>query len=93
LEGKIHELRGVTGKDKPRAVIEVETALIDFGAPLGAKKTLMERRYRMAVPCKDSSPTAIVEGLNQAVREVSDRLRNDIRSTLADKISSRPQRI
>jgi ABC-type uncharacterized transport system auxiliary subunit len=93
LEGKILELRGVTDKGKPRAVIKVEAELIDFGAPLGARKTLMKRRYRMAVPCKDSSPNAIVEGLNRAVREVSVSLRDDLRSTLARKISSRSQRI
>jgi ABC-type uncharacterized transport system auxiliary subunit len=93
LEGKILELRGVTGDGKPRAVIEVETALIDFGAPLGAQKNVMERRYRIEIPCKDSSPTAIVEGLNRAVREVSVRLRDDLRSTLSDKISSKPQQV
>lgn len=87
LEGKILELRGVTGDGKPRAVIEVETALIDFGAPLGAQKRVMERRYRIEVPCKDSSPNEIVDGLNRAVRRVSVRIREDIRSTLADNIS------
>jgi ABC-type uncharacterized transport system auxiliary subunit len=91
LEGKIIELRGVTGHGKPRAVIEVETTLIDFGAPLGARKNLMQRRYRIEIPCKDSSPASIVEGLNRAVREVSVRLRDDLRSTLAQKISSKAQ--
>ena len=93
LEGKILELRGVTGDGKPRAVVEVETTLIDFGAPLGAQKNLMQRHYRIEIPCKDSSPSEIVEGLNRAVREVSARLRDDLRSTLAQKISSKPQQV
>jgi ABC-type uncharacterized transport system auxiliary subunit len=82
LEARIIDLRGVTGDGGAKAVLEVEASLTDFGAPLGAEKNILKQRYRIEAPCKDSSPQAIMDGLNQAVGELSTRLRNDIRSTI-----------
>jgi ABC-type uncharacterized transport system auxiliary subunit len=82
LEGKITDLRGITSGEKARALIEVKTGLIDFGAPLGGRKTLLERVYRIEAPCSDSTPQAIASGLSMAVKELSKRLRSDIRSAL-----------
>jgi ABC-type uncharacterized transport system auxiliary subunit len=85
LEGKIRELRGETKEGKSAAIVAVQAELTDFGVPLGGEKQLMEERYRVVMPCKNSSPPAIVRGLNAAVKELSKRLRNDIRDSLTSK--------
>lgn len=85
LEGKILDLRGLITDGKCRAVIEAEVELLDFEAPLGSDKTVMKRRYSVEVPCKDDTPDAVVDGLNEAVRELSKRLRDDLRSRLREE--------
>jgi ABC-type uncharacterized transport system auxiliary subunit len=82
LEGTIRKLGGKVARGKTNAVIEVRVSLTDFGVPLGADKKLMERVYRIAKRCGDSSPEEIMEGLNRAVGELSTRLRTDIRAAL-----------
>lgn len=85
LEGKILNLRGLIKEDKCLAVIEAEVELLDFEAPLGGDKNVMKRRYSIELPCKDDTPEAVVEGLNEAVKEFSERLRTDIRSVLREE--------
>jgi ABC-type uncharacterized transport system auxiliary subunit len=82
LEATVQQLGGKVSQGKSYAVVQVHATLTDFGAPMGIDKTLMERDYRIAKPCKDSSPEGIIDGLNRAVKELSMRLRSDIRATL-----------
>ena len=82
LEGTVQELGGKVSQGKTYAVVHLHATLTDFGVPLGIDKTLMEREYRIAKPCKDSSPGGIIDGLNRAVKELSMRLRSDIRAAL-----------
>lgn len=90
LEGKILSLRGIEGNGNPRALLEADAALTDFGAPLGVQKSMMERRYRIEAPCPNATPAAMVIGLNQAVRELSSRLLKDIRTALEKKGDPKP---
>jgi len=90
LEGKILTMEVVEKGGKSRAVMDVEALLTDFDAPLGTDKEIMQRRYRIEVPCRESTPAAMVEGLNGAVRELSKRLRRDIRAAV--KRSTQPAR-
>jgi len=78
LGGKVLEMKGVRKGDKAAALIEAEVKLTDFGVPLGADKTILKKTYRIEDPSKDTSPAAIVEALNRAVREFSRELRQDI---------------
>jgi uncharacterized lipoprotein YmbA len=82
LEGTIHSLRGVRVRGTSKALVDVEVLLLDFGVRVGGEKHIMERRYRIEAPCKDSTPEAMVQGLNDALSEMSLRLRKDIRSSL-----------
>jgi len=82
LEGKVLDLRGVRIAGKPTALIEVQAALVDFGVPVAATKYIMERRYRIEVPSKDSTAEAMVQAFNEGLRELSLRLGKDIRTTL-----------
>lgn len=82
LEGSVLDMRGVRAGDKTTARLTVEATLTDFGVPLGADKTILKRSYRIEVPSKDASPAAIVEALNVAVRQFSQKLRADIASAL-----------
>lgn len=82
MEGKILDLRGLNTDGKCRAVIEAEVELRDFEAPLGGDKTVMKHRYPIEIPCEDCTPRAVVKGLNEAVQELSNRLRKDLRSAL-----------
>jgi hypothetical protein len=83
LEGKIFALGGVAeGNGPPKAFLDVEATLVDFGAPFGAQKNVMRRRYRIEAPCKDSAPVSLIQALNETVREFSSRLRRDIKAVL-----------
>ncbi len=82
LEGKVLDLRGVLQDGKCRAVLEAEVELLDFEAPLGGDKSVMKRRYSIEVPCKDDTPGAVVDGLNQAVKQLSQRVHEDLRNAL-----------
>lgn len=82
LEGRVVALRGIRTAGKPNALIEVEATLVDFGVPVGATKNIMERRYRVEAPSKNSSAEAMVQAFNDGLRDLSLRLEKDIRSTL-----------
>lgn len=82
LEGRVLGLRSVRTAGKPHALIQVDATLVDFAVPVGAAKNIMERRYHIQAPCKDSSAEATVQAFNEGLTELSLRLRKDIRSAL-----------
>jgi ABC-type uncharacterized transport system auxiliary subunit len=83
LEGEITDLRGIMTEEQTLAAVDAKVALIDFEAPIGSDKTRLERQYEIRYPCKSSKPADIVAGLNEAVGELSRKLRADIRKQLA----------
>lgn len=85
VEGTIFNLQGVVKDGKANAVIDAEVTLTDFEPPPGGNKNLMKRRYRIQQPTEDLSPKAIVRALNLAVKELSERIRADI-STSMEKL-------
>jgi ABC-type uncharacterized transport system auxiliary subunit len=87
LEGTIRNLQGTTANGQGKALIEVEAVLTDFEARAGQDKSLLKKLYKIGIPTKDATPDSIIKGLDQAVREFSERLRNDIRVLLEPKIS------
>jgi hypothetical protein len=83
LEGRVHAIGGISqGAKAAKAFLDVEATLVDFGAPLGAQKNVMRRRYKIEVPCRDAGPAALIEALNETVKEFSEKLRRDIRGLL-----------
>jgi ABC-type uncharacterized transport system auxiliary subunit len=82
LEGTIHSLQGLVKDGKASALVEAEVTLTDFEAPTGVNKNLMKRRYRVQRPSADPSPAAIVRALNLAVKELSERIRADVRGSV-----------
>jgi len=82
LEGTIHRLRGVIRDGKALGVVDVTVSLIDFESPIGSEKAVLKKRYKIETPCKDSTADEIFQGLNRGVRDLSARVRRDIRSAL-----------
>ena len=85
LEGTIRNLQGIIADGKGKALIAVDASLTDFEARMGADKNLLKKLYRIEVPSQDATPDSIIKALNLAVKELSDRLRDDIRAALEPK--------
>jgi ABC-type uncharacterized transport system auxiliary subunit len=85
LEGIIRNLQGTITDGKGKAIIAVEATLIDFEARGSLEKNLLKKLYTIEVPSPDATPDSIIKALNLAVKEFSDRLRNDIRAALEPK--------
>lgn len=90
LEGKLIKLGGVVSKGKAEAVLEAEVTLLDFDAPIGAKRKIMSKTYTIRVPSVDTSPTSIGRAMNLAVRRLSEGIQHDIRKSLENP--ERPER-
>jgi ABC-type uncharacterized transport system auxiliary subunit len=82
LEGTIQKLHGIIRDGKGSAVLEADISLTDFDAPPGELKTILKKKYEVEVPSTDTTPESIVQAMNSAVKQVSARLRTDIRSTV-----------
>ncbi len=82
LEGNIKKLQGTVKDGKAQAMLEMECSLTDFDAPSGQDKTVLRKNYQIEVPSKDTTPESIIKAMNSAVKELSRRLRTDIRLSL-----------
>lgn len=82
LEGTLATMEGRKNKGKIVALIEFEITLIDFEPRLGGKKVILNRRYKMEAPSKDSNSASLVSAFNQVIREFSERLRGDVLATV-----------
>jgi ABC-type uncharacterized transport system auxiliary subunit len=82
LEGAVRDLQGVVKDGKARAVLQVDATLTDFEAPKGGQKTLMKKEYLIELPSTDTSPESIMKAMNATVKQLSEQLRRDIRSTV-----------
>ncbi len=89
LEGTIHNLQGLVKDGKASALVDAEVTLTDFEAPPGENKNVMKRRYRIQRPSVDLSPDAIVRALNLAVKELSERIRADVRGSVEHRERAR----
>jgi ABC-type uncharacterized transport system auxiliary subunit len=85
LEGIIRNLQGTITNGKGKALIAIEATLIDFEARAGLEKNLLKKIYKIEIPSQDATPDSIIKALNLAVKELSERLRNDIRGVLEPK--------
>lgn len=85
LEGTIRSLDGRMRNGATFAVLELEISLIDFEVAWASDKTIFSKSYEVEIPCRDSSPESIAEGLNLAVEEYSRRLRKDLGALLERK--------
>lgn len=83
LEGTIKKFQGTISGGKASALLEVEATLTDFDPPPGRGKSLFSRVYRIEVPSKDASPDSIIKALNESTRQLSERLRADIKGAMA----------
>ena len=85
LEGTVRNLQGRVKDEKGKALIEVDVTLIDFNSPVGTRKDLLRKSYRIEAPSVDTRPESIVKALNMAVRELSQEVRKDIGSALKEQ--------
>lgn len=85
LEGIIRDLQGIVTDGKGKALIAIEATLIDFEARVGMEKILLKKLYKIEIPSQDATPDSIIKALNLAVKEFSDRLRDDIRAAVEPK--------
>jgi ABC-type uncharacterized transport system auxiliary subunit len=88
LEGTVKKFRGTISGGKATALLEVEATLTDFDPPPGKSKTLLSRVYRIEVPSKEKVAEALVKALNEAAKQLSERIRGDIKEVLT---SSQPE--
>jgi ABC-type uncharacterized transport system auxiliary subunit len=83
LEGTIRQLQVLRRTDKTFSLVEVEASFTDFAAPHGIKKDLLKKSYKVETPSRDASPEAVLEAFGIGIKDISGRLREDIRSALA----------
>ncbi len=83
LEGTIRELQVLMKTNKAFALVEVDASLTDFAAPRGIKRDLLNRSYRVETPSRGASPEAMLEAFGIGIKEISGRLRGDIKAALA----------
>ncbi|MGC8905901.1 MAG: ABC-type transport auxiliary lipoprotein family protein [Desulfomonilaceae bacterium] len=88
LEGTLSTLEGRERGGKVNAVLEIEITLIDFEPRLGGKKVILNRRYKVEVPAKDSRSESLVIGFNQGLRQFSERLRSDVLDAVKSSLNS-----
>lgn len=82
LEGTIKKFQGTISGGKASALLEVQATLTDFDPPPGKPKTLLSRDYRIEIPSKEKVAESLVKALNEATRQLSERLRGDIKEVL-----------
>ncbi len=82
LEGQIHKLKADVTEKGPMARIEMDITLIDFEAPAGRDRNILKKKYTVKKKCQDTSAESVVDGLNDAVKEFSTKLRKDIKKAL-----------
>ncbi len=78
LEGTINALYGdYSEKRSPKAVLEIQFVFIkDLSA---ASKIVFQKEYRKEIAIKVGSPEALVEGWNEALRQIFTVLEKDLR--------------
>ena len=86
LEGIIRNLQGTVADGKGKALIAIDATLIDFEGRVGLEKNLLKKLYKIEVPSQDATPDSIIRALNLAVKEFSERLRDDIRAAVEPKV-------
>jgi len=92
LEGKLIKLGGAISEGKAEAVLEAEATLLDFEAPIGAKRKIMSKTYTIRVPSVDTTPSSIGRAMNLAVRRLSESIQHDIRKSLENTEGSEHDR-
>jgi ABC-type uncharacterized transport system auxiliary subunit len=83
LEGSIKKFEGLVSDQQGSGLIEAEIKLIDFEPEIIGKGELFEKVYTVKAPSKDTEPKSIVEALNKAVKEMSDKIREDVSRSIA----------
>jgi ABC-type uncharacterized transport system auxiliary subunit len=85
LEGTIRSFRGSIEDGKGKALLAIEATLTDFEARVGVDKNVLKKLYKIEVPTQSTKPDSIIKGLDLAVKEFSELLRNDIRAAFESK--------
>ncbi len=83
LEGAIKKFEGLVSDRQGSGLIEAEIKLIDFEPEIIGKGELFKKVYTVKAPSKDTEPKSIVEALNKAVKEMSDKIREDVSRSIA----------
>jgi ABC-type uncharacterized transport system auxiliary subunit len=86
LEGAVTKLDGLISEGKASALLEANATLLDFEAPLGSKREIFKKLYRIEIPSPDSNPSSIVKAMDQGVMKLSEQLRADLKARLARNI-------
>ncbi len=81
LEGKVMDLGIVKHGEQRTALLAAEIVVTDIAKQLN----IVERSYKIEAPCPDESPETMVRAINRAVKELSGRVRADIRAAIEKK--------
>jgi ABC-type uncharacterized transport system auxiliary subunit len=93
LEGIIRNIQGTVTDGKGKALIAIEATVIDFEARVGLEKNLLKKLYKIEIPSQDATSDSIIKALNLAVKEFSERLRDDIRAAVEPKAPEQEKRV
>jgi len=84
LEGAIKKFEGVINGGKGSGLIEAEVKLIDFEPQSIGRNQLMKKDYVIEVPSTDTKPESLVKALNHGTKELSEKIRNNVRQSLQE---------
>ncbi len=82
LEGAIKKFEGLVSDQQGSGLIEVEIKLVDFEPEIIGKGQLFKKVYTVKAPSKDTGPSSIVDALNKAAKELSEKIREDVNRSI-----------
>lgn len=90
LQGGVREFLEVDGNGGPQAVVEVSLSLLDGDYPDLPRRLVFQRVYRQTATMAEASAPALARGMSQAMAELSQRLRDDLRQAVAQRLAHPP---
>lgn len=82
LEGTVDDFFEYDLAQTWEAVLSVSVTLLKAKEPDISKRILLQRHYSVRKPCQRKNPQALASAMSEAMAELSQRIRNDISTTL-----------
>lgn len=92
LQGGVREFLEVDGGGDPQAVVEVSLSLLDGDYPDLPRRLIFQRVYRQAATMTEASAPALARGMSQAMAALSQRLGEDLRQAIAQRLAQPPNK-
>ena len=85
LEGSVDEFFEFDTEKEWRAVLSLSIALMAYNEPDISKRVLFQKTYRSKKPCKEKHPSALARSMSLAMKEVSEKILEDVYAVLKDR--------